>query len=108
MDLRTYYQNIRTTEGTFEDTYPIIISKDTGDGGKSGNATEVTKRIAAKFIVEGRARQATPEEAAAFRQTRAEAIKAAEQLAAAGRLQVTVLSTAELNRLKSGSKASRE
>jgi hypothetical protein len=52
-------------------------------------------------VVEGRARLATGEEAAKFRAEVAEAKRVADQLAAAGRMQVTVVSEADLRALKS-------
>jgi hypothetical protein len=78
----------------------VVVSKDTGDGGKEGQKTEVSKRLAAKMVVEGTARLANAEEVAAFREGLAEAARVAEQAALATRLQVSVLSTKELEQLK--------
>jgi hypothetical protein len=85
-----------------------VVSVETPDGGKAGVLTEVTPGIAAKMLVEGAARLATAEEATAFAAANAEARRAAEQLAAAAKVQFAVLSTAELNKLKGVSKSSRD
>lgn len=100
MDLRIYYENIRSTETAIGDDYPVIVSKATQDGGKDGTMTEVPRRLAAKMVVDGVARVATAEETAAFRESLAEAQRKAEQAAAAARLQISVLSTRELEQLR--------
>jgi tRNA isopentenyl-2-thiomethyl-A-37 hydroxylase MiaE len=100
MDLKHYYQKIRDIEAKIVDAFPLVVSRETADGGKEGTKTEVPKRLAAKLIVEGVARLANEEEAAQFQALQAEAIRAAEQLAAASKLQVTVLSNNDLERLK--------
>jgi hypothetical protein len=100
MDLRIYYQKIREVESTIGDEFPLVVSRETADGGKPGMTTEVPRRLAAKMIVEGQARLATPEEAQAHRDELAEARRMAEQAAIATRLQVSVLSTADLEQLR--------
>jgi len=100
MDLRGYYQKIREVESTIEDEFPLVVSRETPDGGKQGMTTEVPRRLAAKMIVEGQARLAKPEEAQAHRDALAEAQRVAEQAAAATRLHVSVLSTSELEQLR--------
>ena len=100
MDLKVYYQKIRDKESEIPDAFPIVVSNETADGGKPGLLTEVTPGIAAKMLVEGVARLAAAEEARAFRAAQAEARRVAEQAAAAARVQFTVLSAAELNRLQ--------
>jgi hypothetical protein len=100
MDLTIYYQKIRTTEATITDPYPVVVSLATSDGGRAGVATEVTRGIAAKMIVDGEARLATNPETTSFRAALAAAKKAVDQTAAASKVQLTVLTAAELNKLK--------
>jgi hypothetical protein len=100
MDLRAYYQNIRALEATIDSEFPLVISRETGDGGKEGARTEVPRRLAAKMLLEGNARLATAEEARRYREATEEARKAAEQAALASKMQLTVVSTADLERLK--------
>jgi hypothetical protein len=100
MDLTAYYQKIRTTEAAITDLYPVIVSLETADGGKPGVMTEVTRNIAATMIVEGEVRLASGAEAAAFRASLTAAKLAADQAAAASKVQFSVLTTAELNKLK--------
>jgi hypothetical protein len=104
MDLRVFYQKIRQIEAALAADDVVVISLETPEGGKAGVPSEVRKAVAAKTIVEGRARLATAEEAREFRERTAEAVRAAEQLAAAGKVQVTVISDADLRALKSGGK----
>ena len=82
----------------------MVISHETPEGGKANVPIEVRREVAARMIVEGRARIATEEEATAFQEHKAEAKRAAEQQAAAGRLQLTVISDADLRTLKGNGK----
>jgi molybdenum-dependent DNA-binding transcriptional regulator ModE len=100
MDLKLYYQKIRDMESKITEAFPVVVSVETPDGGKAGVLTEVTPGIAAKMLVEGAARLATAQEAKAFRAGQAEAKRAADE-AAAAKVQFTVVSTTELNKLKS-------
>ena len=108
MDLQVYYQKIRDIETKVADEFPLVVSVETGDGGKGGTKTEVPRRIAAKMMVEGLARLATKEESKSHREALAEARRAAERAAAAARVQVTVLSTADLDRLRSEARIPKE
>ena len=108
MDLRAFYQRIRDEAAAIKEPFQIVISLATADGGKEGTPIEVTRPLAAKMMVEGSARLANPEEARQFREQQAEAKRLADQAAAATRVQLTVLTTAELNRLKSPAKATKD
>jgi hypothetical protein len=108
MDLRLYYQKIREVEAKFAEEFPIVVSNDTVDGGKAGTTTEVSRRIAAKLVTENLARVATAEEIKAYRAVMAEARRAAEQIAHSAKLQLTVLSTTELDRLKSHARSPKD
>lgn len=100
MDLKRYYQKIREVESGIGEPFAVVVSLETPDGGKAGTMTEVAPRVAAKMVVDGVARLASPEEARRLRETQAEAQRAAEQAAAASRVQLTVLPTSELKRLR--------
>ncbi len=100
MDLKKYYERIREVRNTIDEEFPVVVSLETADGGKAGRLTEVTGDVAARMVAEDRARLAGPEEAAAFRQAKAEAKKAADQAAAASRVHVTVLSDREMRSLR--------
>jgi hypothetical protein len=71
MDLRGYYQKIKEIESKIADLFTVVVSLETPDGGKPGTHTEVSRTLAARMIVEGVARLATPEEKAAFHEQRA-------------------------------------
>jgi hypothetical protein len=100
MDLRVYYQKIRDIEAKIAEEFPIVVSKETADGGKNGTKTEVSRNIAARLIAEGTAELAKPEEVSAFRAAMAEAKRVADQVSASTKVQLTVLSTADLEDLK--------
>jgi len=100
MDLNVYYQKIRAQEAAIAEAFPIVVSHATGDGGKDGHRTEVPKRLAAKMIVEGMARLATVEETLTFRDAQNAAVALAKQLAAAATMQVAVLASSELDKLR--------
>jgi hypothetical protein len=100
MDLRLYYQKVRDQEAEITEAFPIVVSNATADGGKAGTLTEVTPGIAARMLVEGVARLATAPEAKAFRAAQVETKQVADQAAAAAKVQFTVVSTTELNKLK--------
>lgn len=108
MDLKLYYQKIREVEAKIADAFPIIVSHETADGGKAGTLAQVTKAIAAKMVVDGAARVASAVEAKAFQAAQAEAKRIADQLAAAAKVQLAVLTTDELSRLKGMSQPSKD
>lgn len=104
MNLKQYYQKVRETEAEIAETFPIVVSKDTEDGGKAGRYAEVTRAVAAKMITENRARLAAPDEEKAYRDAQAEARRTAEQAAEAAKVQFTVVSTSEMAKLTGGKK----
>lgn len=98
MDLKVYYRELREVEGKLPEPC-VIVSRETPDGGKAGVRTEAPRRVAARLIVSGAARAASAAEARAFQEEKQEARRAAEQLAAASRMQVTVIPSHELRNL---------
>ncbi len=104
MDLKVFYQKLRQVEASLEEPHVVVISRETPDGGRAGVANEVSRTVAARMVVSGRARLATADETSAFREQAAAARQSAEQQAAAGRVQITVLSDSDLRALKGSSK----
>lgn len=104
MDLRAYYQKIRETEGRITEAFPVVVSTETQDGGKTGVCTEVTRTLAAKLLVEGGVREATPEEVKAFRKAQAEARRQAEAAEAAKTVQFNVVSVDDVRKLAGSSR----
>jgi hypothetical protein len=100
MDLQVYFKKIRAMEESLKDPSVLLVSLETPDGGRQGVRTEVPRRIAARMIVEGCARLATAEEARDFKEQKTEAKRQADQLAAASRMQFTLISPNELRKLK--------
>jgi hypothetical protein len=96
MDLKQYFKKIRDVENTIAEQYPVIASLETADGGRSGVLTEVSRTVAAKMIVDGRAVIASDEQRAAYL-ARMQAIKlAAEKLELAKRVQVAIIADSDL------------
>jgi len=108
MDLQVYYKKIRALEESLKDPSVVVVSLETPDGGRAGVRTEVSRRTAARMVVEGGARLAAPEETRAFLEQKAEAKRQADQLAAAARMQLTVISPSDLKKLRAGAQPSRE
>jgi len=100
MDLQLYYRKIRDCVATIKEDFPVVISRETPDGGKAGILIEVPSRLAAKMIVDGAALLASPKDAMAFREKQAVAKRLADQEAAAARVQFTLVSADDLERLK--------
>jgi hypothetical protein len=100
MDLRVYYQKLRQIESQIAEAHPVVVSNETPDGGKEGVRTEVARTIAARMVTDGRARLATEEEAAEFRNAVAASRKALEQAASASRVALSVVPEAELQMLR--------
>lgn len=107
MDMRIYYNKIRQTEQTITADWPIVMSLETPEGGKADVPSEVSRRNAARLIVEGRARIATPDETKEYRASVQQAKRAYDDATAAKNVQVTLVSTAELQNLKGGSRPSK-
>ena len=104
MDIRTFYHKIRQVELGIAEPWVVTMSLETPDGGVPNVPAEVTKAVAARLIVAGKARLASEEEAAEYRRNCERAIKAAEELAANARVQLTVISENDLRALRSGPK----
>jgi hypothetical protein len=66
MDLRNYFQKIKEIESTIVELFTLVVSLETGDGGKAGTPTEVSRALAAKMIVEGLVRLADAAEKNAY------------------------------------------
>lgn len=97
MDVKQYFRRLRETEASISETYPLVMSLETEDGGKAGLITEVHKHAAAKMIVEGRAVLANEEERTRYREQQASAQRASEKEQLARRVQVAILSDADLH-----------
>jgi hypothetical protein len=107
MDMRVYFRKIREMEEQLREDPVVVISLETPDGGKPGVPTEVSRRNAARLLVEGRAQLASADESAYFRETQREAKVAADEMEAARRVQFTVVPSSELRNMKGGTRAPR-
>jgi len=104
MDLRLFYQKLRKIEQEIAEPHVIVVSNETPDGGRPGQRAEVSRSVAARSIVEGRARLATADETADYRAGVEAALREAEQRAMAERVQVNVITDTDLRAIKSASK----
>lgn len=101
MDLKLFYQKMRRIEQEITTPHVVMVSLETPDGGKPGVQTEVGRESAAKLIVEGRSRLATPEEADDFHRGIRAVIKEREKAILTTRLNVNILSDEEMTTLRS-------
>jgi len=101
MDLRAFYQKLRKIEQEIAEPHVVVVSHETPDGGRPGQFAEVSRSNAARLILEGRAHLATAEEAAEFRAAAHRAVQEAQQRQMADKVQVNVISEADLRALKS-------
>ncbi|HYO84411.1 MAG TPA: hypothetical protein VES20_23615 [Bryobacteraceae bacterium] len=102
MDIRAYFEKLHKTEQMLNGDEVVIVSEATPDGGKAGMISEVRRETAAKMIVEHRARLASEDEVADFRQATERAIALAEQARIAQKVQVAVVSEHDLRNLRAG------
>jgi hypothetical protein len=101
MDLKVYYQKIREWEAKIVEDFPVVISKETGDGGKPGTLTEVSKALAAKLIVDGIAMLAGEDELKQFRaQIAAAKAEADRRVAMLAAMQMTLVPKQEIDHLR--------
>jgi hypothetical protein len=100
MDLQVFFQKRREVERSIGTPFVLVMSLNTSDGGRAGLLTEVSGANAAHLIVEGRARLATESEANDHNEHAAKSREAAQH-AAAGGVQVAVLSEQEMRSLRS-------
>ena len=91
MDLKVYYKRVREIEQTMSDPFVLIVSEATDDGGKEGVRSEVSRNLAAKMIMDRRARLANNDEIKEYYDGLAQAKKAADRQAAVNRMRVTVV-----------------
>src|ERR1700688_991012 len=100
MDLRMFYQKLRKLEQEIADPHVVVVSHETSDGGRAGQKAEVSRAIAARLVLEGRARLASTEETAEYHKTIELALQDAEQRARSERVHVSVISDADLRAIK--------
>lgn len=105
MDVRQYYRKIREVEADLHETYPLVISLETSDGGKAGLVTEVSRELAAKMIVEGRVMVADERERELYRQQQVIKKRASDKAELARRVQVAIITDPDLQSQISGKKA---
>jgi hypothetical protein len=108
MDIRVYYQKIRQTATSIPADHVVVVSLETPDGGRGNVKTEVSREMAAKLMVEGKARLASEGESSDFRAETADQRRRAEEEEASNKVQVTLISEADLKSLKTGSKTVRQ
>lgn len=99
MDLRAYFHKMRSIESAIPEDFVVVVSNEGPDGGREGQRTEVHRSVAAKLIVDGKARLAEAPEAEAFRAGVADAKRSAEACAMKDR-GLTVIGATELSMLK--------
>ncbi|MGA2598956.1 MAG: hypothetical protein ABSH09_18430 [Bryobacteraceae bacterium] len=101
MDLRAFFQKIRTIAATIPGKDTVVASLETTDGGRAGELVEVARDVAAKLIAQGKARLASSDEAAQLKAAAISALKAAADAGERELVQLNVLPQADLELLRS-------
>ena len=101
MDLRLYFHKIRTIEATIPGEHVVVVSMETPDGGRPGQLSEVSRGVAAKLIVQAKARLANEDEAEEFHASLRAATEAAAEVSMREHVHLSVLPEAELELLRS-------
>lgn len=105
MDMRVFYQKVCEIEKSIGEDSVLTVSLSTPDGGKAGVLTEVSKRIAARSVVEGKARLATQEETAAYRAETAALRKKLDEQAVVNQAKFSVIAESDLKAIRSALKS---
>ena len=100
MDVRVYFEKIRQVQATIEPPYVLVNSLETPDGGIPGTVSEVTRHMAAKLIVEHRARLATNQEIVSFQENAEQIRRSTEEQIASSRVQVSLISESDLREIR--------
>jgi len=66
MELKIYYQKLRSVESGIQDEFPVVVSRETSDGGVAGVKSQVSRALAARLVVEEKVTLATLEETREF------------------------------------------
>jgi len=107
VDLTVFYRKVRQLETEIAGDHAVVVSNDTPDGGVSGRTANVPKAIAARLVVEGKARLATPEESERHHTETAHAIEAGRKRELLGRAQIRLLSDGDIEALRGALKPTR-
>jgi hypothetical protein len=102
MDIRQYFRKLREIEASITDEYPVIMSLETSDGGKPGVTSEVSRFVAAKMMVEGRARLASEAEVSRYGAHQAAVKEAFEAAELAKTVQVAIVDRQALSQVREG------
>ena len=100
-----FYQKLHKIEHEIAEAHPVVVSNETPDGGRAGQRAEVSRINAARLILEGHARLATREEATEYRSSLEAARREAEQRALTERVQLNVITDADLRAIKGSPRA---
>lgn len=101
MDLKLYFYKIRTLEATIAGEHAVVVSLETADGGRPGQLSEVSRAVAAKLVVQGKARLANEQETEEFKESIRAAARAAAELSMKDRIQMSVLQESDMELLRS-------
>ena len=94
MDLRQYYKKLHEMEAKMTEAHVLVVSVESGDGGREGVFTEVTRRNACQLILDGRAKLADPKEAEVFRSEEAEKREEFQRAKTVSRVQFQIVPNA--------------
>lgn len=108
MNLKDYYREIAAQEAVIEESFVLVVSLPTPNGGREGVISEVNRSTAAKMIVEKKARLVTPEEARDLKRQKDEEQRLKDIAALQERVRLTRLAEDELRSLRKALHTSRK
>ena len=91
MDVRQFYKKVREVQSGIGEPFVYVTSLETSDGGRAGSVSEVSRELAARLLVEGKAARSSQAEIEVYRRTQQDARKAAERAELAKTIQVAVI-----------------
>src|SRR3954452_1857023 len=100
MDLSAFYGKVRAQEREITEEFPLIVSHETGSGGRAGQVAEVARSVAARFIVQGLARLGKHDESVIFRDAQAKAKAEADALLEAAKNSMNMLTAVGIQQLQ--------
>jgi len=107
MDLRIYYRKVEEAEKAIQGPDALVVSIATPDGGREGVISQVPRGIAAKLLVEGRARLADESESEAFHREAEELRQRALEASAIERIQVQLVTHDAATKVERGKRDSK-
>lgn len=101
MNLRKYYEQVKTIRDGIPEAFVCVTSLATANGGRAGLVTQVDRELAARMIADGVARLSTAEETASYESENERGRTAAREEQLRNRLRITLVNEPEIETSRS-------